>query len=79
MARMSKSKWAILGILSMGPNSGYDIKKFTEEVLSHFWRESYGNVYPLLARLLAEGLVSRQTERQKGRPERWKWSGANCS
>jgi DNA-binding PadR family transcriptional regulator len=68
--RRSKSWWAILGILTIGPNAGYDIKKFTEEVLSHFWHESYGNLYTLLKRLQAEKLVTSRTVRQKGKPDR---------
>jgi DNA-binding PadR family transcriptional regulator len=74
VARYSRSKFAILGLLTLGPCSGYDIKKYTEEILSHFWRESYGNLYKLLGRLAAEGLVRRRIERQRGRPDRIEYS-----
>jgi DNA-binding PadR family transcriptional regulator len=70
MARGSKSKYAVLGILTIAPSSGYDLKKFTENNLSHFWSESYGNLYTLLKRLLEQGLVTKQTQRQEGKPDR---------
>lgn len=70
MARDSKSKYAILGILTLAPASGYDIKKYTEEIISHFWHESFGNLYTLLRRMLEQGLVSSRTEPQSGKPNR---------
>ena len=70
MARGSKSKYAVLGILTIEPSSGYDLKKFTENNLSHFWSESYGNLYTLLKRLLEQKLVTKRTQRQKGKPDR---------
>lgn len=66
----SKSRFSVLGALSSGPKSGYDIKKATEASTGHFWAESYGNLYPLLKRLEREGLVSRRTVTQAGRPDR---------
>jgi DNA-binding PadR family transcriptional regulator len=58
---------AILGILTVEPMSGYDIKQFCEESLSHFWYESYGNLYPRLKRLREAGLIrGRRTTRTRG-------------
>lgn len=60
----SKTDMAILGMLTVQPMSGYDIKKFCERSLAHFWYESFGNIYPRLRRLKAQGLVSvRRTSR----------------
>lgn len=59
MDRTNRTKFAILGILSSGPSSGYDIKKFCEEVLAYFWHESYGQIYPLLRSLESEGLIRK--------------------
>jgi DNA-binding PadR family transcriptional regulator len=61
---------ALLGLLTMGPRSGYDIRGLIDYSIGHFWRESYGQIYPSLKRLAAEGLVEKKTERKKGRPER---------
>ncbi|BAY09801.1 PadR family transcriptional regulator [Calothrix sp. NIES-2098] len=70
MSRENKSKYAILGILSFGPKSGYDIKKKIEASTSNFWSESYGQIYPILKRLVAEGLATQSIEAQVGKPDR---------
>jgi DNA-binding PadR family transcriptional regulator len=57
MAAREKARFAILGLLSWRPLSGYDIKKMVELGLSHFWSESYGQLYPTLNALVAQGLV----------------------
>ncbi|MBW2118087.1 MAG: PadR family transcriptional regulator [Deltaproteobacteria bacterium] len=66
----SKSKYAVMGILSIGPVSGYDIKKKFEKSLSYFWSESYGQIYPILKRLATEGLAIRSIQKQTGKPDR---------
>ena len=53
--RASTSRFAILGVLSLGAMSGYDVKKLIERSIAHFWNESYGQIYPSLNRLAAEG------------------------
>ena len=55
---MSTTPFAILGLLSIEPMSGYDIRRNLDESLSHFWSESYGQIYPSLRRLEAEGLIA---------------------
>jgi DNA-binding PadR family transcriptional regulator len=55
---MSTTPFAILGLLSIEPMSGYDIRRNLEESLSHFWSESYGQIYPSLRRLEASGLIA---------------------
>ena len=73
-ARESTTRYAILGVLTLGPMSGYDIQQTIQRTIAHFWRESYGQLYPALARLDAEGLVSRRVEPQTGRPDRHVYS-----
>jgi len=70
MARRQKTKYAILGLLSWKPMSGYDIKKMVEVALSHFWSESYGQLFPTLGRLVDEGLATRTVDRGSGARER---------
>jgi DNA-binding PadR family transcriptional regulator len=70
MARTSKSSYALLGLLTICPASGYDLRKLLEVSLNHFWRESYGQIYPTLKRLQREGLVIGEKEAQEGRPDR---------
>lgn len=66
----TKSKYALLGMLSIHPMSGYDIKKRIEESISNFWTESYGQIYPVLKSLVAEKLVTKTVERGSGKPDR---------
>ena len=66
----STSRYALLGMLSIKPMSGYDIKKLIETSISNFWTESYGQIYPILKMLVAEKLVTRKTEKQSGKPDR---------
>jgi DNA-binding PadR family transcriptional regulator len=54
----SRTAYVILGMLSIQPNlSGYEIHKAIEENFGSFWGESYGQIYPALKRLAAEGLI----------------------
>jgi DNA-binding PadR family transcriptional regulator len=71
MARKTgTTEYAVLGMLALGPGSGYDLKKRIEGSVAHFWSESYGQIYPILARLASRKLVERRLERQKGKPDR---------
>jgi len=56
----SRTAYVILGMLSIQPNlsgSGYEIHKTIEENFGSFWGESYGQIYPALKQLAAEGLI----------------------
>src|SRR2546421_467626 len=57
----------VLGLLSLGPRSGYDIKTVVDRSTRHFWAASYGQIYPELRRLEQEGLVRSQAEPSGGR------------
>jgi PadR family transcriptional regulator, regulatory protein AphA len=60
-----------LGVLFFQEASGYEIKKEIEDGLfSHFIDASYGSIYPALAMLNAEGLVTLRAEEQTGRPDK---------
>lgn len=50
--------------------SGYEMRRVISQSIGHFWRESFGQIYPALKRLTAEDCVEKKTERQKGRPDR---------
>src|SRR3979409_1669287 len=74
-----------LGILGLGPHSGYDIKQLADVSTRHFWATSYGQIYPELKRLTESGLIKSEAaptgERQrtlyhltaKGKQARQKW------
>ncbi len=70
MPANSRSKFAVLGFLTWKPMSGYDLKKAVESSISNFWSESYGQIYPILRQLTAEGLTTRETTvTEGGRPQ----------
>jgi len=66
MARENTTRFAILGMLSLQPMSGYDIKQHAENTIAHFWNESYGQIYPVLKALAADGLARELPEGQGG-------------
>jgi len=70
MAKAQKTKYAILGALSVFPMSGYDIKKWVDEVTGSFWAESSGQVYPTLSKLLKDGAVKCDESTAKGKRPR---------
>jgi len=70
MPRENKTKYAVLGLLTYAPLSGYDIRRIYADTLGNFWSESYGSIYPILKRLEEEGLATREVEHQAGKPDR---------
>ena len=60
----------LLGLLTIAPMSGYDLGQAIRESVGFFWNESYGQIYPNLKKLEAEGFAASKAERQKGKPER---------
>jgi PadR family transcriptional regulator AphA len=65
---------ALLGLLSLRPMSGYDIRQMISRSIGYFWSESYGQIYPGLKRLAAAGLVEKKIERKSGKPDRHLYS-----
>lgn len=59
MSRTPKTRFAVLGMLTHGPMTGYRLREEINGSVGHFWRESYGQLYPTLAQLEEEGLVRR--------------------
>jgi len=47
----------VLGLLALGPRSGYDIKTAVDRSTRFFWAASYGQIYPELRKLEGEGLI----------------------
>jgi PadR family transcriptional regulator AphA len=66
MARKPRTHHAILGLLCWKPMSGYDIKKMVEVALTYFWNESYGQIFPVLNRLVEDGYATKQLDPASG-------------
>lgn len=58
MAKANKTRYALLGFLSMLDASGYDIKKMMEQSTNNFWRETDSSIYPIFKQLLNEKKVT---------------------
>jgi DNA-binding PadR family transcriptional regulator len=61
---------AILGFLSYGPLSGYDLKSFFDISVQHFWPADQSQIYRTLARLVQQGFVEMEVIEQEDRPDR---------
>jgi DNA-binding PadR family transcriptional regulator len=62
--------WAVLGLLSLRPMSGYDIKSAVDRTIRHFWAASYGQIYPELKRLETAGWIAGSDAANGGRTRR---------
>ena len=65
--RHRSTRYAILGLLSLAPMSGYEIRKVASNSIGHFWSESYGQIYPTLRELVAAGLARPLSRRGRVR------------
>jgi DNA-binding PadR family transcriptional regulator len=59
-----------LGILTLGEASGYEIKQAFEEHFSRFYEASFGSIYPALAKLTDDGMVTCTEQPQDRRPDK---------
>jgi PadR family transcriptional regulator AphA len=64
---MSAIARVILGALSLGPKSGYEIKQLVDKATRFFWAASYGQIYPELRRLRERGLIEGEESANGGR------------
>jgi PadR family transcriptional regulator, regulatory protein AphA len=70
MKNENYSKYALLGLLTTGCNTGYSIKQMIDTSLNHFWKISYGQIYPNLKLLVSEGLATVKESPQEGKPDK---------
>jgi len=55
-----QSYYGLLSILTLGPQSGYDIRKSLDDPEMFYWTESFGNIYPMLRVIEKDGLISKR-------------------
>ena len=70
MMKPTAVTWAVLGLLSWRPMSGYDLKASVDRTIRHFWAASYGQIYPELKRLEEAGWIVGATADRGGRARR---------
>lgn len=66
MPRLTQTDLAVLAALSLAPSTGYAIREALTTHVRAFWSESFGQIYPALARLRAAGLVETQSGERTG-------------
>jgi PadR family transcriptional regulator, regulatory protein AphA len=64
---LSPTAYVILGMLGWRPMSGYEIKSLVDKSTRFFWAASYGQIYPELRKLSADGLIEGKASPQGGR------------
>lgn len=61
---------AILGLLDIAPQSGYDLGRAFAGSVAHFWHADQSQIYRTIDRLEADGAVATEVVPQEGRPDR---------
>lgn len=77
LKRYSATTYAILGLLTTHCRTGYDIKRMIDTSLSHFWKISYGQIYPSLKQLVEDGLIERHDQTGSNKVERVEYTLTN--
>ena len=61
---------AILGFLEYQPMTGYDLKKYFDQSITHFWSATQSHIYKALENLEKDGLVEVKVIPQEDKPNR---------
>jgi DNA-binding PadR family transcriptional regulator len=61
---------AILAFLDFNPMTGYDLKKYFDQSVTHFWSATQSHIYKSLDGLKKKGWAEAKTIPQEGRPNR---------
>ncbi len=69
--QLPTTSYAVLGLLSFGEMSGYDLKQFADQSIKYFfWSPARSQVYSELRRLTSLGYVTEQEVEQERRPDK---------
>jgi DNA-binding PadR family transcriptional regulator len=66
--QVTLTECAVLGLLTRGERSGYDLLKTIDRSVGFFWTPAKSQLYALLPRLVARGLLSSRRVEQDKRP-----------
>jgi PadR family transcriptional regulator AphA len=69
-AGLSTTEFAVLGLLSFGERSGYELKKAAEAGVGYVWTAAKSHVYGVLPRLVEGGFATTRRVAQKRRPDK---------
>jgi DNA-binding PadR family transcriptional regulator len=68
--QLSTTEYAVLGLLSFGERSGYDLKKAAEAGVVYMWTAAKSQVYAVLPRLVEKGYATAKHVRQDRLPDK---------
>ena len=69
-ATLSTTEFAVLGLLSFGERSGYELKKAAEAGVGYVWTAAKSHVYGVLPRLVEGGFATTRRVTQERRPDK---------
>lgn len=67
---LTTTEAAILGLLRMGPMSGYDLRKDAERSVGYFWAPAKTQIYATLPKLVEAGYARSRKVPQNTRPDK---------
>jgi DNA-binding PadR family transcriptional regulator len=67
---LSTTEFAVLGLLSFGERSGYELKKAAEAGVGYVWTAAKSHVYGVLPRLVEGGYATTRRVTQERRPDK---------
>jgi PadR family transcriptional regulator, regulatory protein AphA len=69
-ASLSTTEFSVLGLLSSGEHSGYDLKKKAEAGVGYVWTAAKSHIYAVLPRLVEGGYATTRRVAQDSRPDK---------
>jgi DNA-binding PadR family transcriptional regulator len=70
MSGLSDTEYAVLGLLTHGERSGYELDKLAQRSIGYFWRPAKSKIYAILPRLVERGLAESTPVAQDRRPDK---------
>jgi DNA-binding PadR family transcriptional regulator len=67
---LTVSEYGILGLLSFGEKSGYELFRFADRSIGFIWAPAKSQIYKVLPRLAAMGLAQTRLVEQSKRPDK---------
>ncbi|MGX1724326.1 PadR family transcriptional regulator, partial [Bacillus haynesii] len=70
MTKRNHTTYALLGLITAGYRTGYEMKQMIDQSLNHFWKISYGQIYPALRQLTETGWAAASPALSDKKPDR---------
>lgn len=61
---------ALLGFLNHRPMTGYELKRYFDQSIHHFWSAKLSQIYPTLNEMKKDGLLTMEVKYQSDKPNR---------